>query len=96
MYLIALREALLTLGYRHAYHTFDAVMGNTYDCKLWTDMINAKLAGNPPGRADFDRILGHCQVSGLFQVFLFLFSWLTVSLIGRVGYAGCLLCRRAA
>lgn len=37
-------------------------MGNYYECKLWVDMIKAKDAGNPPGRAEFDQILGNSQV----------------------------------
>lgn len=61
--LAALRESLLTLGYRHAYHTIDAINRDYYDCKRWTDLLNAREAGKKITREDFDPILGHCQVS---------------------------------
>lgn len=60
----ALRESLLTLGYRHSYHMVDAVASSPYrDCKLWIDLLNKKEAGEKVTREDLDGILGHCQVS---------------------------------
>ncbi len=59
----ALRESLLTLGYRHSYHTIDAITFSYYDCKLWDDLLKRKEAGEKVTREDFDQILGHCQVS---------------------------------
>ncbi|KAJ3474314.1 hypothetical protein NLG97_g9901 [Lecanicillium saksenae] len=58
---ISLRESLLTLGYRHSYHTMDAVTGKFYDCKLWTDLLKKKESGKKVTREDFDRILGDSQ-----------------------------------
>ncbi|KND88890.1 hypothetical protein TOPH_06420 [Tolypocladium ophioglossoides CBS 100239] len=62
----ALRDALLTLGFHHTYHTFDAAFVNPHDCKLWLDALRAKCdgVGKKPGREEFDRLLGHCQVGG--------------------------------
>lgn len=59
----ALRESLLTLGYRHSYHTIDAITFSYYDCKLWDDLLKRKEAGEKVTREEFDQILGHCQVS---------------------------------
>ncbi|KAJ6789854.1 hypothetical protein PWT90_11211 [Aphanocladium album] len=60
-YVAALRESLLTLGYRRPYHTMDAVTGNFYECKLWADLLKKKDAGEKVNREDFDRILGESQ-----------------------------------
>ncbi|KAK2759936.1 hypothetical protein FQN54_002672 [Arachnomyces sp. PD_36] len=59
----SLRDALLTLGYDHTYHTFDAVFLNPQDCKTWLDALNAKCdgVGKKFGREEFDQLLGHCQ-----------------------------------
>ncbi|KAM3499170.1 hypothetical protein MY10362_007551 [Beauveria mimosiformis] len=58
----SLRDQLLTLGFHHSYHTFDAVYRDFYDCKMWTDLIVAKHdRGQKPSRDDFDKMLGHCQ-----------------------------------
>lgn len=61
----ALREALLTLGYNHTYHTMDAAFINTRDCQTWLKWLRAKHdgIGRIPGRKDFDALLGHCQVN---------------------------------
>lgn len=61
----ALRESLLALGYRRPYHTMDAVTGKFYDCKLWTDLLRKKEAGQKVTREEFDRILGDSEVSCL-------------------------------
>lgn len=60
----ALREALLTLGFVHTYHTMDAAFINTRDCQTWLKWLRAKHdgIGRIPGRKDFDGLLGHCQV----------------------------------
>ncbi|KAI5459586.1 hypothetical protein BGZ63DRAFT_360352 [Mariannaea sp. PMI_226] len=59
---LALRDQLLTLGFHHTYHTFDAVHRDAYDCKLWMDLLSAKYDhGQKPSREDFDKLLGHCQ-----------------------------------
>ena len=64
---IALRDQLLTLGFHHSYHTFDAIYRDFYDCKLWMDLLEAKYdRGEKPSREDFDKLLGHCQVNTLF------------------------------
>lgn len=60
---LALRDALLMMGYTHAYHTFDAFQFSHSDCKFWTDAMIAKHngVGKVPGREEFDQILGHCR-----------------------------------
>ena len=42
---------------------------NPYDCKLWLEALRAKCdgVGKEPGRQEFDRILGHCQVRNFFS-----------------------------
>ncbi|KAJ0127095.1 hypothetical protein HZ326_29801 [Fusarium oxysporum f. sp. albedinis] len=58
----SLRDQLLTLGFHHSYHTFDAVYRDFYDCKLWIDLLEAKYdRGEKPLREDFDKLLGHCK-----------------------------------
>ncbi|CAG7559839.1 unnamed protein product [Fusarium equiseti] len=58
----SLRDQLLTLGFHHSYHTFDAIYRDFYDCKLWMDLLEAKYdRGEKPSREDFDKLLGHCQ-----------------------------------
>ncbi|KAJ4147151.1 hypothetical protein LMH87_001696 [Akanthomyces muscarius] len=59
----SLREALLTLGFVHTYHTMDAAFINTRDCQTWLKWLRAKHdgIGRIPGRKDFDGLLGHCQ-----------------------------------
>ncbi|GIJ92711.1 hypothetical protein Asppvi_001989 [Aspergillus pseudoviridinutans] len=59
----SLRDALLTLGYHHTYHTFDAVYVNPRECKIWLKGLHAKCdgVGKKFGREEFDQLLGHCQ-----------------------------------
>ncbi|KAK8146933.1 hypothetical protein G3M48_002355 [Beauveria asiatica] len=57
----SLREALLQLGYHHAYHGFDTVV-HPQDDMLW-HKLRLKRERLGPGSltaADFDQVIGHC------------------------------------
>ncbi|KAJ7032612.1 P-loop containing nucleoside triphosphate hydrolase protein [Mycena alexandri] len=58
----SMRGALETLGYKHTHH-MDDVLRNPVEVDMWTEAIEAKFfgKGQPYGRADWDRVLGHCQ-----------------------------------
>ena len=63
--------ALQQLGFIETYHTISA-FGNAPDCRLWQQAIDAKFFGRGRlfERPDWDRVLGHCQVSVLpFSVY---------------------------
>lgn len=51
----------------------DAAFINTHDCKIWLQWLKAKYdgVGRIPGRADFDQLLGDCQVKFTFEGCLF-------------------------
>jgi len=57
----ALKAALHILGYNDVYHGTD-VYSNIQDCDMWMDALRAKYfgKGKPFGRAEFDKLLGHC------------------------------------
>jgi hypothetical protein len=56
-----MKAALHILGYDDVYHGTD-VYSNIKDCDMWIDALNAKYfgKGKPFGRAEFDKLLGHC------------------------------------
>jgi hypothetical protein len=59
-----MRNALIQLGYRDTYHGFSPAFENPQDSEMWLDVMRAKYdgRGEPFGRAELDRLLGHCQV----------------------------------
>lgn len=61
---LAIRRALIRLGYERTYHGYEAAIENPRDCEMWFEGLCAKLDGTgaPFGRAEFDQLLGHCQV----------------------------------
>ena len=60
---LALRRALRLLGIHDVYHGFAAVMENPRDNEFWVQAFEGKFEGKgkPFGRAEFDKLLGHCQ-----------------------------------
>lgn len=61
---VALRQALLTLGFSDVYHYTSVLSENPRDGELWTEAMRAKYYrdGKPYGREEFDALLGHCMV----------------------------------
>ena len=61
--------ALQQLGFVETYHTI-SIFGNVSDCRMWRRAIDAKFfgKGKPFERQDWDKLLGHCQVSSLHPV----------------------------
>lgn len=55
---------MLKLGYCDTYHGYTAATENPRDCEMWLDAMAAKWdgVGKPFGRAEWDQLLGHCQV----------------------------------
>jgi hypothetical protein len=55
--------ALGILGYTNIHH-MTAVMENPLETEMWTEATNAKIFGaeKPYGRAEWDQLLGHCEV----------------------------------
>lgn len=63
MLFIAIRAALQRLGYNKAYHMMSASVENPPDCLMWHDALCAKYDGvGKFGRAEWDQLLGDCQV----------------------------------
>ena len=62
---IALRKALVQLGYNDTYHGYAAAVEYPRDCKMWLRAMRAKYdgAGVPFVREDWDQLLGNYQVS---------------------------------
>lgn len=62
---IALRKALIHLGYNGTYHGYAAAAEYPRDCEIWLRALRAKYdgAGAPFVREDWDRLLGQYQVS---------------------------------
>ncbi|KOC11255.1 hypothetical protein AFLA70_79g003651 [Aspergillus flavus AF70] len=60
---VAIKKALLKLGYSDVYHGYTAAMENPRDCEMWLDAMAAKWdgVGKPFGRTEWDQLLGHCQ-----------------------------------
>ncbi|KAI0170987.1 hypothetical protein BJ166DRAFT_517482 [Pestalotiopsis sp. NC0098] len=56
----SLRVALNRLGYSYVYHGFDHI-ADARDCVNWVQLWSLKQAGKPIKRADFDRVIGHCE-----------------------------------
>ena len=56
-----MKAALHILGYDDVYHGTD-VYSNIQDCDMWIDALGAKYFGRGKafGRAEFDKLLGHC------------------------------------
>lgn len=65
--------ALKTLGYNEVYHGYVCAFSNPKDCELWFKALMAKYCGigKPFGRAEFDQLLGHCQVVSDFPAIAF-------------------------
>jgi hypothetical protein len=56
----SLRVALTTLGYDYVYHGFDHI-ADARDCVNWVQLWSLKTSGKKITRADFDRVIGHCE-----------------------------------
>ncbi|RAL08727.1 sulfotransferase family protein [Aspergillus homomorphus CBS 101889] len=59
----SMMDALRILGYYEAYHGYQAMISNPRDCEMWRKALRAKYegVGKRFGRAEWDRLLGHCQ-----------------------------------
>ncbi|KAJ7606804.1 P-loop containing nucleoside triphosphate hydrolase protein [Roridomyces roridus] len=58
---VSMQAALRILGYNDCYHGFDIFL-NVKDCDMWMEAFAAKYQGKGKfGRAEFDRLLGHCM-----------------------------------
>lgn len=58
-------EALHELGISDVYHATSFYKHNPRDCDMWVEAFEAKFGnsgGKPFGRAQWDRLLGHCMV----------------------------------
>jgi hypothetical protein len=57
-----MKAALQILGYNDVYHMTNT-WTNPQDIDMWVEAYNAKLkgTGKPFGRAEFDKLLGHCM-----------------------------------
>ena len=59
----SIRAALKQLGYNDVYHYFSVLAENPRDSDLWIEAFKGKFQGAKPfSRADWDRLLGHCEV----------------------------------
>jgi hypothetical protein len=58
-----MRTALQMLGYSEIYH-MQSVLGNPLEAAMWQEAMDAKFLGKGKkyGRAEWDQLLGHCQV----------------------------------
>ncbi|KAJ7090764.1 P-loop containing nucleoside triphosphate hydrolase protein [Mycena belliarum] len=58
----SMRVALETLGFRDTHH-MASVFQNPAEIAIWNTALDAKFLGRgtPYGRAEWDRLLGHCQ-----------------------------------
>lgn len=61
--LAATCAALRLLGINEMYHGWQPLFENPRDNEMWMEAIEAKFdgKGKPYGRAEFDKLLGHCQ-----------------------------------
>jgi hypothetical protein len=61
--LTATCAALRLLGINECYHGWQPIFDNPRDNEMWLEAIEAKFdgKGKPYGRAEFDKLLGHCQ-----------------------------------
>jgi len=66
----SIRAALYGLGYNDVYHYSSVIRENPRDSEMWLDAYKAKFegVGKPYGREEFDKLLGHCQVSSINRV----------------------------
>ncbi|GAB7323398.1 hypothetical protein MBLNU13_g05857t1 [Cladosporium sp. NU13] len=55
--------ALRLLGINECYHGWQPLFENPRDNEMWMEALEAKYdgKGKPYGRAEFDKLLGHCQ-----------------------------------
>lgn len=59
----SIRAALKQLGYNDVYHYFSVLAENPRDSDLWIEAFQGKFRGDKPfSRADWDQLLGHCEV----------------------------------
>jgi hypothetical protein len=60
---IATCAALRLLGINECYHGWQPLFENPRDNEMWMEALEAKYdgKGKPYGRAEFDKLLGHCQ-----------------------------------
>lgn len=60
---IALKKALQLMGIYEVYHGYSNLFDNPRDNEMWLEALEAKYdgKGKPYGRAEFDKLLGHCQ-----------------------------------
>jgi hypothetical protein len=58
-----MKTALEILGFKDTHH-MTSVFQNPLEVEMWTEALNAKYLsiGKPYGRAEWDQLLGHCQV----------------------------------
>jgi hypothetical protein len=58
-----MRVALETLGFNETHHMW-SLHDNPPDVDMWMEAVTAKYfgKGKPYGRAEWDQLLGHCQV----------------------------------
>jgi hypothetical protein len=61
--LTATCAALRLLGINECYHGWQPLFENPRDNEMWMEALEAKYdgKGKPYGRAEFDKLLGHCQ-----------------------------------
>lgn len=61
---LAMRQALLDLGYEDCYHFGSVLQENPRDADMWVEAMEAKFEGKgkPFTRNDWDQLLGHCRV----------------------------------
>lgn len=54
---------LRLLGINECYHGWQPLFENSRDNEMWMEALEAKYdgKGKPYGRAEFEKLLGHCQ-----------------------------------
>ncbi|KAK5137473.1 hypothetical protein LTR08_008451 [Meristemomyces frigidus] len=59
----SISNALRLLGINECYHGWQALFNNPRDNEMWLEAIEAKFdgIGKTFGKAEFDKLLGHCQ-----------------------------------
>ncbi|KAE8414671.1 hypothetical protein BDV36DRAFT_285992 [Aspergillus pseudocaelatus] len=57
-------EWLIELQHLSSYHGYHALITNSRNCEIWLKGLRSKCdgIGKPFGRAEFDKLLGHCQL----------------------------------
>jgi hypothetical protein len=96
---IALRIALMLLGFDDVYHMTSMLEENPRDSDMWVEAYEAKFEGKgkPYGKEDWDQLLGHCEVCRPQTTFLSYSRGLSLTEqhLGRDGLARSRLSRRA-